>query len=76
MPRKMGREDGMCDCRHCRRGGIGKLLFGIFLLLIGLSWLGNDLGWWRMSLPWIPLAFVLLAVGLIVGWALKRGRND
>jgi hypothetical protein len=60
--------------RH-KRGGFGGLMIGIFLLLIGLGWLGNDMGWWNITLPWAPLAVLLVGVGLILGWA-WRGRQD
>ena len=85
MPRKMkNAKEEECDCGNCGGGkcccgyggmhgkGFGKLLFGIILLLIGGSWLGNDLGWWNFSLPWFPLAITLLAIGLIVKWFWKR----
>ncbi|MFH1056584.1 MAG: hypothetical protein V1717_02180 [Candidatus Micrarchaeota archaeon] len=75
MPRKMRMEEKEnCKCGYCggRGKGVGMLLFGIFLLLIGLSWLGNDMGWWNFSLPWVPLSVSLVAICLIVKWFWKR----
>lgn len=58
---------------HCCGGsGYGKLLFGIFILAIGVSWLGHDMGWWTFTLPWFPLAVVLVGLAILFGWARRE----
>lgn len=70
-----------CDCHGLRgwRGGrgrgVGKLLFALFILLIGVSWLGNDAGIWKFNLPWLPLAVTLLGIALVAKW-LARSSMD
>lgn len=46
----------------------GGLFFGVFVLAIGLSWLGNDVGWWSFNLPWLPLAVSLFGLSMVVKW--------
>lgn len=60
---------GHCCCGKHRMGG---LLFGIFILLIGVSWLGNDMHWWSFNLPWLPLALVLVGIAILAKWKMKR----
>ena len=49
-------------------GELGGLLFGLFVLAIGVSWLGNDMGWWVFDLPWLPLAVSLFGLSMVVKW--------
>lgn len=65
---KENRMRGMC----CHGSGYGKLFFGIFILAMGVSWLGNDIGWWKFNLPWFPLAIVLLGIAMIIGWSRRE----
>ncbi|VVC02872.1 Uncharacterised protein [Candidatus Burarchaeum australiense] len=55
-----------CDCRCHRRGG-GGIFFGVLIFLLGVVWLGNDMYWWNVNLPFIPLVVIL--VGL---WMMSR----
>ncbi len=59
--------------RHCGHG-YGKLFVGIFVLAVGVSWLGHDLGWWTFNIPWIPLAVAIIGIAMILGWE-KRERR-
>lgn len=36
------------------------------LLIFGLVWLFNELGYVHIDLPWIPVVLVVIAVGMIV----------
>jgi len=65
---KAGKTGGMC----CHGSGYGKLFIGIFILAIGFSWLGNDMGWWKMNLPWLPLALTIVGIALIFGWSKRE----
>ncbi len=41
-------------------------VFGIILLLIGLSWALNELKIISIDLPWFPIILIILAIGMIV----------
>ncbi|MFH0835406.1 MAG: hypothetical protein V1881_03620 [Candidatus Micrarchaeota archaeon] len=56
----------------CGHRGTGKLIFGLFLLLIGVSWLGTEMGWWNVALPWLPLAITFIGASLLVKWVMYR----
>ena len=53
-------------------GEFSGLFFGLFVLAIGLSWLGNDLGWWAFNLPWLPLAVSLFGLSMVAKWFTSR----
>ena len=36
------------------------------LLIFGLGWLVNELGYYTINIPWGPVIVVVLAIGLIV----------
>lgn len=40
-------------------------LWGWVLLMAGVVWLADSLGWISFSLPWGPLAIILLGVALL-----------
>lgn len=52
--------------------GVWSLFFGLFVLIIGASWLGNSLGWWALNIPWLPLAVTLIGLSLVAGWLKRR----
>jgi hypothetical protein len=56
----------------CHGSGYGKLFFGAFVLVLGVNWLGHDMGWWSFSLPWIPLLVILAGIAII----LRAGRRE
>jgi uncharacterized membrane protein len=74
MAKEKEDSEGMWREHHRRRGNI-RFLLGLFLLVIGLGWLGSDLGWWNFDIPWAPLVLILFAISLIVGWG-WRYRQD
>jgi hypothetical protein len=38
----------------------------IILLVLGVIWLLNDLDVLAINLPWIPIALIIVAVGMII----------
>jgi hypothetical protein len=68
MARNVRQRAGVCCCGS----GHGKLFVGVFVLAIGLSWLGNDMGWWRLNLPWFPLAITIVGIAMVFGWARRE----
>lgn len=44
----------------------GFLTVPIILLVIGIIWLLNDLRILTISIPWVPLVLIIIAIGLIV----------
>jgi len=63
------KEDAKACCGNASNS---KLFVGIFILAIGFSWLGNDMGWWKLNLPWLPLALTILGIAMIFGWSRKN----
>lgn len=43
-----------------------QLFWGLALVILGLVWLGNNLGWFHYSIPLIPVAMIALGVFLIL----------
>ncbi len=46
-------------------GKCGGMFFGLFLFVVGLSWFGNEAGWWQFELPWLPLAVMLIGASMV-----------
>jgi hypothetical protein len=75
-------EPDECDCghhhgRHGHHGhGYGRFpIWGLFVLFLGVGWLGGEMDWWRFS--WAlagPVALILAGLGMVLGWARRRGR--
>ena len=65
---KKGMDWDYCCCP----GGVGKLVVGLLILVIGLGWLGNELKWWAVNVPWLPLIVALVGVAMVVTWFMKR----
>jgi hypothetical protein len=40
-------------------------IFASILLVIGLTWLLNDLEILKINLPWIPTILIIVAIGMI-----------
>lgn len=36
------------------------------LLVFGLAWLVNEMGWMNINLPWLPVIVIVVAVAMIV----------
>jgi Flp pilus assembly protein TadB len=43
-----------------------QLFWGLALVIVGLVWLGNNLGWFQYSIPLIPVAMIVAGVFLIL----------
>jgi len=41
-------------------------VMAVILLLFALTWIMNDLGYWSINLPWIPIVLAIVAIGIIV----------
>lgn len=66
-----------CDCGHHNWHGHGYGRFpvwGLFLLFLGVGWLGGEMGWWdfRWSLAG-PVAIIIVGLGMLLAWS--RGRK-
>ncbi|MEK6849945.1 MAG: hypothetical protein AABX85_00025 [Nanoarchaeota archaeon] len=40
-------------------------ILAVILLVIGLSWLLNDLNIISIDIPWIPVIIIVIAIGMI-----------
>ncbi len=63
MAKKMEKDEA-CECGSC--GGCSCTLgFGGLLLLFGIAWLGSNMNWWSLNLPWLPILVMLMGLWLI-----------
>lgn len=49
-----------------RTDGSANFIWGAILIIIGLIWLGNNLGWFDYDIPWVPLALIGVGVYMIL----------
>lgn len=49
----------------CKRGTWGLLLWGL-VLLVGIAWLGNDMKWWSVTFPFLPVLVILVALRFLL----------
>lgn len=47
-------------------------VLAVLLLILGVVWLVNELGFLRIDLPWIPVVLIVIAIAMI--W--NRFRRD
>jgi membrane-bound ClpP family serine protease len=40
-------------------------VLGVLLLILGMVWLFNELGYPKINLPWIPVIVIVIAVAMI-----------
>lgn len=40
-------------------------VLAVILLIFALAWLFNDLGYFNINLPWLPVILIVIAIGLI-----------
>lgn len=40
-------------------------VLAVVLLIFGLAWLSNELGYFVINIPWLPVIVVVLAIGMI-----------
>lgn len=48
------------------------LFFGSFLMAVGIILLGNELNWWNLNVPLIPLAIIFWGLSMVVDAVKKR----
>jgi len=41
-------------------------VLAVILLVFAIAWLFNELGYFHIDLPWLPIILVFIAVGMIV----------
>jgi len=58
--------------RCCGGSGYGKVIFGAFVLMLGVNWFGHDMGWWSFSLPWVPIIVIMAGIAII----LRAGQRE
>lgn len=46
--------------------------FAVILLLIGIAWLLSELRILTISIPWVPVIIIVIAIGMIVNKTSKR----
>lgn len=54
-----------------RRISVGWLMICLLLLSWGIVWLGNDLNWWNITFPIVPILLIIFALSLIVNQILS-----
>lgn len=62
----MKKDEGLCCC------GSGFPTFAVIILVIGVSWLLNDLNVFSFNIPWFPLILIILAIAWIVNYYKNR----
>lgn len=45
---------------------IGGILLALFILAWGIVWLGNDLGWWKISFPFWPVIVIIIGIAILL----------
>ncbi len=53
-------------------GKSGFPTFAVIILVIGVSWLLNDLEIFSFKIPWWPLMLIVLAIGSVVDHYRKK----
>jgi Flp pilus assembly protein TadB len=61
-------EDGVKETegRWGKRSGSHSIFGGALLILIGLIWLGSNMGWFMNDIPWVPLVMIAVGVYLVL----------
>jgi|ETNmetMinimDraft_2_1059921.scaffolds.fasta_scaffold315349_1 hypothetical protein len=66
---KAPEDSGFC----CFGGGKkGFPTFAVVILVIGISWLLNELKILAFEIPWFPLILIVIAIGWIVDYYKKK----
>jgi len=63
----MKKEGGWC----CFGTQKGFPTFAVIILVIGISWLLNDLKVFSFEIPWFPLILIIIAIGWIIDYYRK-----
>lgn len=78
-PRPDERHDDDHDHWGRHRHGWGPRAFpiwGLFLLVLGVGWLGGEAGWWRFDWGFAgPLALIFVGIAMVAAWASRRSRR-
>ncbi len=51
---------------HAPNFSIGGFLIGLLVLGWGVTWLGNELGWWIMPFPFWPIIIILIGLAILL----------
>jgi hypothetical protein len=47
--------------------------WALFALLLGVAWLGREVGWWQFETRWIfPILFIAIGAAAIINWMADR----
>ncbi|MFA5931322.1 MAG: hypothetical protein WC821_03340 [archaeon] len=49
-----------------RRLSVGWLMISLMVVAWGIIWLGNDLKWWDINFPLIPVIVVIIGLSMLV----------
>ncbi len=60
------------EWHHSTRINWGSILIGFAIFLIGLYWLGKELGWWAFEVPICPSIMIIIGVAILLGALLKK----
>ncbi len=68
------KDAGFCGCfggkddtPEGRRKDAGfRVLVGVVVTLMASNWLGNEVGWWELSLPFWPIMALVMGVGILL----------
>jgi len=54
-----------CGTHRKQKIGISGLIISLFIFAWGITWLGNDLGWWKFEFPFWPIVIILIAMAIL-----------
>ena len=57
---KIVKSNKKCECGDC------SIWMSVLVLIIGLLWLGKDLAWWALDLPYLPIIIILVTINCIM----------
>jgi hypothetical protein len=55
------------SCCPWHSGDRGFPIFALIILVIGISWLLNDLNIFSFNIPWFPVILIIIAISWIRG---------
>jgi hypothetical protein len=49
------------------RHGWFRILLGLIVLLAGIGWLGNEMKWWNVNIPFWPVVVIIIGAAIFLG---------